>query len=200
MIIIRPTTSLAKRMKERLQHTEVQSTAAMGDWYANDIVLNRKQFILCVSSRSRLAVVMDAAPYATFPDRLTDAVSEVLRAIGVDEGKIQEERNHMQEFVLAKTVNKSILGSLNEDKFQLEAFNHTPCFRNDVASVYQHACLNKLTAKRTTNSSLRQRFKFSSEETTKVGRLITDAVDAGKIRLANPTASKRDFHYLPYWA
>jgi hypothetical protein len=124
MIIIRPTASLAKRMKERLQHTDVQSTAVLGDWYANEIVLDRKQFVLCVSSRSRLAVVMDAAPYATFPDRLTDAVSEVLRAIGIDEAKIQEERIHMKEFALAKTVNKSILGSLNENKYQLEAFNH----------------------------------------------------------------------------
>ncbi len=33
-----------------------------------------------------------------------------------------------------------------------------------------------------------------------VGRLITDALDSGKIKLANPTASRRDFHYLPYWA
>lgn len=69
-----------------------------------------------------------------------------------------------------------------------------------ITAVYQHACLNKLASKRTTNSSIRERFKFSSEETTKVGRLISDSVDAGRIKLANPTASKRDFHYVPYWA
>ena len=69
-----------------------------------------------------------------------------------------------------------------------------------ITAVYQHACLNKLTGKKTTNSSLRERFKFSSEETTKVGRLITDAVEAERIKLASPNASKRDFHYLPYWA
>lgn len=124
MYTIRPTASLAKRMKVKLGQSDSDPTSHLGDWYANDIVLDRKQFILCVSSRSRLAVVMDAAPYATFPDRLTDAVSEVLRAIGVDEAKIQEERNQMQEYALAKTSNKSILGSLNENKFQLEAFNH----------------------------------------------------------------------------
>jgi hypothetical protein len=98
-------------MKERLQHIEAQSTTRLGDWYANDIVLSRKQFILCVSSTSRLAVVVDAAPYATFPDRLSDAVTEVLRIIGVNESKIQEERQQMREFALAKTVNRSILGS-----------------------------------------------------------------------------------------
>ncbi|MBL7688078.1 MAG: hypothetical protein JNJ49_08575 [Bdellovibrionaceae bacterium] len=124
MIIIRPTASLAKRMKEKLEITDETSTAQMGDWYANDIVLNRKQFILCASSTSRLAVILDAAPYVTFPDRLTDAVSGVLRAIGVDESKIQEERAQMNEFKLAKTANKSILGSLNEYKFQLETYAH----------------------------------------------------------------------------
>jgi ATP-dependent DNA helicase RecG len=69
-----------------------------------------------------------------------------------------------------------------------------------ITAVYQHACLNKLTNKKTTNSTLRERFKFTTEETTKVGRLITDALESGKIKLANPTASRRDYHYLPYWA
>lgn len=69
-----------------------------------------------------------------------------------------------------------------------------------IIAVYQHACLNKITGKKTTNSSLRTRFKFSSAETTKIGRLISDALEEKKIKLSNPTASKRDFHYLPYWA
>ena len=69
-----------------------------------------------------------------------------------------------------------------------------------ITATYQHTCLNKLTGKRTTNSSLRERFKFSSDETTKIGRLINDALESEKIKLANPNASKRDFHYLPYWA
>lgn len=69
-----------------------------------------------------------------------------------------------------------------------------------VTAVYQHACLNKLAGKRTTNSSLRERFKFSREDTTKVGRVIADALEAEKIKLANPQASRRDFYYVPYWA
>ncbi len=69
-----------------------------------------------------------------------------------------------------------------------------------ITAAYQHACLNKLMNKKTTNSSLRERFKFTSDETTKVGRLIADALDSGKIKLANPNVSRRDFHYVPYWA
>ena len=121
MIIIRPTASLAKRMKVKLQHSEQSSTNRLGDWYALDIALSRKQFILCISSKPRLAVVMEAAPYATLPDRLCDAVTEVLKAIGVAETSIKEERVAMEDVVLAKTLNKSILGTLNDYRFQLEA-------------------------------------------------------------------------------
>lgn len=120
MIIIRPTVNLAKRMKIKLQPTTDKSDSLLGDWYAIDLVLNRKQFILCVSSLSRLAVVMEAAPYANFPERLCDAVAEVLRAIGVEESSIQTERSRMDKFTLAKTENKSILGTINEYRFQLD--------------------------------------------------------------------------------
>lgn len=131
MIIIRPTASLAKRMKIRLQTNEQSSTTCLGDWYALDIVLSRKQFILCVSSKPRLAVVMEAAPYATFPERLSDAVTEVLRAIGVNESSIQEERAAMDKIVLAKTLNKSILGTLNDYRFQLEVADQMDKFTLD---------------------------------------------------------------------
>lgn len=121
MIVIRPTASLAKRMKLKLTSTDQKSESQLGDWYAVDFILSRRQFILCVSSLPRLAVVMEAAPYATFPERLCDAVTEVLKSIGVSEGNVQAERIKMDRFTIAKTENKSILGTLNDYRFQLEA-------------------------------------------------------------------------------
>ncbi len=123
MIVIRPTATLAKRMKVKLQPTQCTSDAKLGDWYAVDFVLHRKQFILCVSSASRLAVVMDSAPYAKFPNRLCDAVTEVLGAIGVSEPVIQQEQFAMSEFTLAKTESRSILGTANEYRSQLDYLN-----------------------------------------------------------------------------
>jgi hypothetical protein len=124
MMIIRPTASLAKRMKVKPPSNEAESTTCLGDWYTIDIVLDRKQFIMCVSSKPRLAVILEAAPYATFPDRLSDAVTELLKAIGVTDANIQNERSQMDQFVLAKTINKSILGTLNDYRQQLEAVVH----------------------------------------------------------------------------
>lgn len=118
-------------MKVKLQTNEQSSTTRLGDWYALDIVLSRKQFILCISSKPRLAVVLEAAPYATFPERLSDSVTEVLRAIGVNETSIQEERAAMENVVLAKTLNKSILGTLNDYRFQLEVADQMDKFTLD---------------------------------------------------------------------
>ncbi len=70
MIIIRPTASLAKRMKVRLKPDVGSSSTRLGDWYAMDIVIDRQQYILCTSEKSRLPIVISAAPYATFPSRL----------------------------------------------------------------------------------------------------------------------------------
>lgn len=68
-----------------------------------------------------------------------------------------------------------------------------------VNTVYQHSCLNYVTSRKTTNKSLRERFKFSQKESTKVSRLIKDAVASGKIKLANPDAIRKNFNYVPYW-
>lgn len=69
-----------------------------------------------------------------------------------------------------------------------------------INAVYQHACLNFVLGRRTTNSSVRERFKFTEDQSTKVSRLLTDAIDSKRIKVANPKASPRDMHYLPYWS
>ena len=69
-----------------------------------------------------------------------------------------------------------------------------------IEAVYQHACLNYVSQKKTNNSSLRYRFKFQDSETTKVYRLLQDALTENKIKIKDKTTSKRDISYLPYWA
>lgn len=120
MLIIRPTASLAKRMKVKLEPSFAESTTALGDWYAVDLVLNRKQFVLAVNSKSRLGLVLAAAPYVSFPERLLQRLQEVLNSYEVPKEKIEAEIHSMSEFVLAKTLDKSILGSMNDYRKNLE--------------------------------------------------------------------------------
>jgi len=67
-------------------------------------------------------------------------------------------------------------------------------------AVYQHACLNYVTTNKTTNKSIRERFKFSEKEITKATRLISDVLLSEKIKLADKEAAKKDYNYIPYWA
>lgn len=128
MIVIRPTASLAKRMKVKINSSELKSDTILGDWFALDFVLSRRQFIMCVSQKSRLAVIMNAAPYVSLSNRIPNAICEVLKLIGVTESNIESELLKMNHVILAKTDDKSILGTMNDYRSQLE-------YNNDVGKL-----------------------------------------------------------------
>lgn len=119
MIIVRPVADLAKKMKVKLVQFEQNSTNLLGDWYAIDIVLNRKHYILCMSEKARLSLVLNAAPYVSFHQRLQENLKLLLNEIGIEPYKINAELEEMKKIKVAKTNNRSILGSMNEAKSQL---------------------------------------------------------------------------------
>jgi hypothetical protein len=93
----------------------------------------KKQFILCINSETRLSVVLDAAPYATLPERLPENVFEALKVIGVPHEKAEKEMNLMSDYRLSKANNRSVTGSLvdmrktlvimnNYERLELKAF------------------------------------------------------------------------------
>ncbi len=122
MLTLRPTASLAKRMKTKLAPEAPPSSTILGDWFANDFVLNRKQYILCVSEKTRLAVIIEAAPYSDFPLRLPTALAQILGVFKISPQVIEQETDQMFPVTLAKTNSKSVLGSLNDDLQMLEAY------------------------------------------------------------------------------
>ncbi len=70
-----------------------------------------------------------------------------------------------------------------------------------IEAVFQHACLNFVENKKTTNHSIRKRFKFDNEESTKVTRLIKECIKENRVRCANKEDTiKKNWHYVPYWA
>jgi ATP-dependent DNA helicase RecG len=74
--------------------------------------------------------------------------------------------------------------------------------RNDkVRACYQHCCLRYVMNERMTNQSLRERFQLSEQKAELASRIIRDTLDAGKIKLEDPTnTSKRYARYVPFWA
>lgn len=70
-----------------------------------------------------------------------------------------------------------------------------------IRATYQHCCLRYVMNEKMTNQSLRERFRLSEKKTESVSRAIRDAVDAGKIKLADPEqTSLRYRNYVPFWA
>jgi len=65
----------------RIAATDHRSDTRLGDWYAKDVSLGRRCLVLCVHEHSRLAVLLDAAPYASIPERLPAAVGTLLEGI-----------------------------------------------------------------------------------------------------------------------
>ncbi|MDM8515889.1 putative DNA binding domain-containing protein [Desulfobacterales bacterium HSG16] len=68
-------------------------------------------------------------------------------------------------------------------------------------ACYLHACLQNVQRKTMTNATLRERFGIEKKNSSQVSRIISDAVDAGLIKLYNPeSGSKRLASYIPFWA
>ena len=101
-------------MKIKLPVNTSTSSGKLGDWYCADIQLSKRQFIIAVSGTTRLAVLMEAAPYATFPTRLSLSIAQVLKTFEVPQHIIEQEISSAGEIALGKTDNRSILGSLND--------------------------------------------------------------------------------------
>jgi hypothetical protein len=93
------------------------SSTTMGDWYANLLYTRRGQLILAVSERTLLPVLVPAAEAKSFPMRLTNAVAEVLQAIGISAEAIDREIAEMSPITIARTANRSVLGILSEFAF-----------------------------------------------------------------------------------
>ncbi|AHF89884.1 MloB [Opitutaceae bacterium TAV5] len=70
-----------------------------------------------------------------------------------------------------------------------------------VRACYQHCCLRYVMNERMTNQSLRERFKLPEKRAETVSRIIRETVEAGKIKLADATATSLRYRsYLPFWA
>lgn len=67
-------------------------------------------------------------------------------------------------------------------------------------AVYLHACLNQVSRKDTTNSSIRQRFGIEEKNKAAASRLIKEALVRGFIVVYDENAGPRARRYIPFWA
>lgn len=68
-------------------------------------------------------------------------------------------------------------------------------------ACYQHCCLQHVNNQVTNNQSIRRRFNISESNYPMASRIISDTIDAGLVKPADPdSSSKKHAVYIPYWA
>ncbi len=89
-----------------------ESTNALGDWYVNRLVVDRRPLLILVSERSRLAILEPARDVKDFPGRLPELVRRRLIALGAPQSQIEREVDAMRDIEVGPTASRSIIGQM----------------------------------------------------------------------------------------
>jgi hypothetical protein len=124
MVIFRCTRKLLRHVGDgsRDGGEPPKSTARLGDWFANVVVVHRQHIVLAVSGVTLLPVLVRAAPYKTMVPRIAEAAGLVLRALEIAEDKIATEEEAMREAIMTTTNDRRVVGSMNDFAWMAEAY------------------------------------------------------------------------------
>jgi hypothetical protein len=111
MVILRATRKLETRLSGS-GTTPGLSDTALGDWYANRLVVDRQPLLLLVSSVSLLSVVSLARDVRGLPARLPGMVGRRLCDMGLAVSVIEAELAAMDPVHVGQTTDRSVLGSM----------------------------------------------------------------------------------------
>ena len=109
MVILRPTRKLHGPLPIS-GAVQAASTTALGDWYVNRIIVDRRPLLILVSSTSLLPLLTPARDVCGLPGRLADLVATRLKRLGIARKLIDAELQAMAPVELAPTIDRSVLG------------------------------------------------------------------------------------------
>lgn len=112
--------NLMKALKATPCEQAFAGTSRLGDWTANLVRVSRAQLVIAVSEPTRLAIAIEAAPYAKVPERIADRLLETLCWIGIPELAARHEADMLRRPQLSRTNSRSVLGALNDYAFCAE--------------------------------------------------------------------------------
>ena len=124
MTALRCTAKLVKALKQQLVTDPPLPSNRLGEWTANLVRLGRKSYVLAVNERTRLGIVVDAAPYASLTIRITERIFMALIALGVEPDQAAAEAESTRPTAFAKSNSASVLATLTRYYFDLEAVVH----------------------------------------------------------------------------
>jgi hypothetical protein len=118
MVVLRRTQKLASQLPASADALPSSDTA-LGDWYVNRVVVDRKPLLLLASSRSLIAIVIPARDVRSLPSRLPDLVAQRLKRMRIPNKLIEAEVAAMSPVGVAKTVDRSVVGILVDFAFMI---------------------------------------------------------------------------------
>jgi hypothetical protein len=109
MVILRATHKLAAALPINGAGGETSDTA-LGDWFVNRLVVDRRPLLLLLSEKSLLPILTPARDVSRLPAALPELVTRRLRQLGVDSAAIERERAAMSPVITSRTNNRSVMG------------------------------------------------------------------------------------------
>ncbi|MBK8006072.1 MAG: hypothetical protein IPK12_19725 [Gemmatimonadetes bacterium] len=100
---------------------ESASDTALGDWYVNRLVVDRRPLLLLTSSRGLLPLLVPAREVKTLPGRLATLVAARLHRLGAPPSVVDAECAAMVPVRVARTTDRSVLGSMVDFAYAVEA-------------------------------------------------------------------------------
>lgn len=123
MTALRCTQKLLTAMKVTPSAPPAPGANRLGDWSLN-LLHTRPKLVVAVSEHDRLGLVLEAAPYATLPQRFVEAVFMQLLAIGVPPDLARRECDAMQPLTITATTpyanRLSLQANLKDYAWQVE--------------------------------------------------------------------------------
>jgi hypothetical protein len=123
VFVVHGTKKFLERVKSPMAGPGDVSTTALGAWYAN-VLFWKPQVALFVNEATLIPVLMPLAPAATVVKRFPDELRTVLQALEVDRRFTEPELQQMDDYRLAKTNSRSVLGSMNDFASMAERGRH----------------------------------------------------------------------------
>lgn len=124
MYTLHCTQKLLDRVKQPPATALPSPTTTPGNWYAHALFWT-PQVALLINERTLLPVLMPLAPAATLASRFPTHLAVVLRGLGVNAQVIASEVEAMSDVVVAKTGNRSVVGTMNEFAFLADGYRES---------------------------------------------------------------------------
>lgn len=109
MVILRPTRKL-RTFLPLAGAMPTKSDTALGDWYVNRFVVDRRPLLILVSSVSLLPMLVLAREVRELPRRLPGLVENLLRHHGIAASIIDAEKRAMAGVEIGATLDRSVIG------------------------------------------------------------------------------------------